>query len=597
MAFSEIMRVLSLIEPNARKKYYWLVFFRAILVLLDLVALGLLGAFFTLITAEIQGGRPVYLGISLGFSFADYGTLILGLIGFVFVSKSGFTAIAMMLMARLIGAVETEAAGKISNYLFLGNLSRLREYSQGEVLWATGNSTTAAFSQRLTSFSNFIAELAMVGAISLFLFLSNPALAVIVAVYFVGLTLFFSKVVNKWVGRLSSEIAVSGVNSGSAMTQMLQLYREFRVTKQTPFFLRGYRESRGHMARATAMQAFASSLPRIGLEVALYLGAVLFLSVVLLSDVGITGLVGFTVLMVGASRIVVALVPLQRAVTDLRSDAGVAELALTILELGKESPASDADPLTLVTRRSEHYRAITLEFSNVSYRYPEAPSSAVEALSFYLSPGTFAALIGPSGGGKSTIVDLILGFVEPDVGEVRLEGLPPQQFLNSFPGRVGFVPQKPGVVQGTLRDNIVLGSIELDEARLAKVIGSVLLEDLVAGRPEGSMAGLGKQLDSLSGGQAQRLSLARALYLDPDLLVLDEATSALDVTTESQVMKNVFSQDRARTTVVVAHRLSTVAKADIVFLVDGGKIVDAGTFPELRSRNPKVQEFAELSEF
>lgn len=597
MSFMEIKRVLTLLAPSARKRYYALVVFRAVLVLLDLVALGLLGAFFTLITAEIQGGRPSYLGIVLGFSFADHGTLILGLIGVVFVGKSGFTAIAMMMMARLIGAVETDAAGKISDYLFLGNLSRLREHSQGEVLWATGTSTTAAFSQRLTSFSNFIAELAMVIAIALFLFLSNPALAVLVAVYFVGLTLLFSKGVNKWVGRLSSEIALSGVNSGTAMTQMLQLYRELKVSKQTPFFLRGYRESRGQMARATAMQAFASSLPRIGLEVALYVGAVLFLSYILVSDFGLSGLVDFTVLMVGASRIVVALVPLQRAITDLRSDVGVAELSLTILELEKESPASYADPFTLVTTRSEHYRAIPLEFSNVSYCYPDSPSSAVEKVSFHLSPGTFAALIGPSGGGKSTIVDLILGFVEPDVGEVRLEGLPPQQFLNSFPGRVGFVPQKPGVVQGTLRDNIVLGSIELDEARLAEVIGRVLLEDLVAERGEGSMAGLGKQLDSLSGGQAQRLSLARALYLDPDLLVLDEATSALDVLTESQVMRNVFSQDRARTTVVVAHRLSTVAKADVVFLVDGGKIVDAGTFPELRIRNPKVKEFAELSEF
>jgi len=592
----QISRVLQLMSPRERAFYFSLVGFRASLALLDLVALGLLGFFFSLITAEIQGGTPTYLGLRLDFSFSESGILLLAILGVVFVGKSALTAFAMMVMARFIGSIETRAASSIGGFLFRGDLERLREYSQSEILWATGSSTTAAFSQRLTSFSNFVAEFAMVMAISIFLFVANPFLAAVVTVYFVGLTLFFSFGVNRWVATLSSEIARSGVSSGTAMTQLLDLYREFRVTRQTSFFLESYRDSRGRMARASALQGFAASLPRIGLEVALYVGAVAFLAFVLITRTGVDGLVDFTVLMVGASRIVVGLVPLQRAVTDLRSDVAVAELSLTLLERAQQAADPQPEFGSAVIARSRVKGAVGIQFSNVVYRYPGAPEDTIQNISFEVPRGAFVALIGPSGGGKSTIVDLMLGFLTPNEGKVTIGRRSPNEFLSAFPGRVGFVPQKPGVLQGSLSDNIVLGNLKKVQRRLVEAIRAVRLNDFVLALSDGTESSLGKQLDSLSGGQTQRLSLARALYLDPDLLVLDEATSALDVTTESEVMTEVLSGNGRRTTVVVAHRLSTVASADLVFLIDGGDIIDRGTFVELRERNPMVREFADLSE-
>lgn len=592
----QIRRVLQLMSPRERAFYFSLVVFRASLALLDLVALGLLGFFFSLITAEIQGGTPTYLGLRLDFSFSESGILLLTILGVVFVGKSALTAFAMMVLARFIGSIETRAASSIGGFLFRGDLERLREYSQSEILWATGSSTTAAFSQRLTSFSNFVAEFAMVIAISIFLFVANPFLAAVVTVYFVGLTLFFSFGVNRWVAILSSEVARSGVSSGTAMTQLLDLYREFRVTRQTNFFLESYRDSRGRMARASALQGFAASLPRIGLEVALYVGAVAFLAFVLLTRTGVDGLVDFTVLMVGASRIVVGLVPLQRAVTDLRSDVAVAELSLTLLERAQQAADPQPEIGSAVIARSRVKGAVGIQFSNVVYRYPGAPENTIQNISFKVPRGAFVALIGPSGGGKSTIVDLMLGFLTPNEGKVTIGRRSPNEFLSAFPGRVGFVPQKPGVLQGSLSDNIVLGKLKKVQRRLAEAIRAVRLNDFVLALSDGTESSLGKQLDSLSGGQTQRLSLARALYLDPDLLVLDEATSALDVTTESEVMTEVLSANGRRTTVVVAHRLSTVASADLVFLIDGGNIIDRGTFVELRERNPMVREFADLSE-
>jgi len=562
---------------------------------MDLVVLAALGAFFSLLTAEVQGGEAIYLGLNFGSSFQDYGVVLLASVGILFVGKSVLASWAMWAMARFIGRIETSAASRIAEFLFSGDRERLSNFSHAEILWASGSSTSAAFSQRLTNFSNFVAESTMVASISLFLFFADPQLAVVVLVYFAAFVAFFSLFVNRWIAALSIRVAEGGVRSTTAMTQLLGLYRELKVVSQTDFFLGEYRSSRGNMANASALQGFAAGIPRMGLEVALYAGAVGFLAFVVVSDRGVDALVGFMIIMVGASRIVVGLVPLQRAVSDLRSDTAVAEMSLKLLTQASGVAGNDSASLAVVRERSNTYVPVRISFSDVGFSYPHSQHETLSDVTFEVRAGQFAAFIGPSGGGKSTIVDLMLGFLAADRGRVEIEGVSPPDFLQAHPGRVGFVPQKPGVVAGTLADNVVLGNFRRDEGRLLQVLSQARLEDLISARPEGVEFDLGKQLDTLSGGQLQRLSLARALYLEPDLLVLDEATSSLDVLTESEVFKNVLKPNAGRTTVVVAHRLATVVKADVVFLVDRGKITDFGTFSDLKRRSPMVAEFAELS--
>jgi len=562
---------------------------------MDLVVLAALGAFFSLLTAEVQGGQAIYLGVNLGFSFQDYGVVLLAGVGILFVGKTVLSALAMWAMARFVGRIETSAASRIAEFLFSGERERLRNFSDGEILWASGSSTAAAFTQRLTNFSNFVTESVMVASISLFLFFADPQLAVIVCVYFAVFAAFFSLFVNRWIAALSIRVAEGGVRSTTAMTQLLGLYRELRVVSQTDFFLGEYRSSRGKMAGASALQGFAAGIPRMGLEVALYAGAVAFLAFVVVSDRGVDALAGFMIIMIGASRIVIGLVPLQRAVSDLRSDTAVAEMSLKLLTQASEAEGNDGASLSVVRERSKTYEAVKLSFSDVGFRYPHSQNDTLSDISFEILAGQFVAFIGPSGGGKSTIVDLMLGFLTPNRGRVEIEGVSPSDFLQNHPGRIGFVPQKPGLVAGTVAANVALGNFRRDEGRFMQVLGQARLQELIYARPEGVEFDLGKQLDSLSGGQLQRLSLARALYLQPDLLVLDEATSSLDISTESEVFKNVLKPDLNRTTVVVAHRLATVVKADVVFLVDQGKIADFGTFTELKGRSPMVAEFAELS--
>jgi ATP-binding cassette subfamily C protein len=239
---------------------------------------------------------------------------------------------------------------------------------------------------------------------------------------------------------------------------------------------------------------------------------------------------------------------------------------------------------------------IGVEFKNVSFSYPDSKDAAVRNLNFSFQPGSQVALMGPSGAGKSTIADLICRVIKPTEGEINLVGFESNQSTQKSLGSVSYVPQKPGLVSGTIADNVALG-VESEEINRGRVFESLELSHLgtlINQLPEGIDTPLGKLQDGLSGGQIQRLGLARALYSRPGLLVMDEATSALDAESENEINR-ALDEMRGRVTVIlIAHRLNTVQRSDIVFLVEEGKITAAGTFPELLKSNETVQSLAKL---
>jgi ATP-binding cassette subfamily C protein len=210
--------------------------------------------------------------------------------------------------------------------------------------------------------------------------------------------------------------------------------------------------------------------------------------------------------------------------------------------------------------------------------------------------GSQAAFIGPSGAGKSTLADLILGLLRPSSGKVLMDGLDLVEWLDKNPGSVGYVPQKPGMVSGTIRENIALGlpQKDVDTQKLNKAISDAHLTALVESLPEGIETNIGKHKDELSGGQLQRIGLARALYSEPSLLIMDEATSALDAESENEINKALTRMRGKVTVILIAHRLNTVQRSDAVFLIEQGNVTASGTFPELLKSNLTVKKLADL---
>jgi ATP-binding cassette subfamily C protein len=238
---------------------------------------------------------------------------------------------------------------------------------------------------------------------------------------------------------------------------------------------------------------------------------------------------------------------------------------------------------------------IGVKFQNVSFSYPESTTATLMDLNFTIDPGSQTALMGPSGAGKSTVADLLCLLLAPTSGSIlRTDQQGTSDLYGS--GRVSYVPQKPGMVSGTILENVALG-VDVDKANREDVIGALNtahLSSLIEDLPQGIDTPLGKLKDNLSGGQIQRIGLARALYFKPSLLVMDEATSALDAESESEI-QSALEEMRGRVTVVIiAHRLNTIQHADKVILLQDGQVKDSGTFKELIGRNPVVEKGVEL---
>jgi ATP-binding cassette subfamily B protein len=276
---------------------------------------------------------------------------------------------------------------------------------------------------------------------------------------------------------------------------------------------------------------------------------------------------------------------------DLLRAAGATERLMELL--ATESPIrSPASPRALPAAT----RGSSLSLESVTFRYPSRPKdAALSDFSLQVAAGETVALVGPSGAGKSTVFQLLLRFYDVAEGTVRLDGIPVRELaLADLRGRVGIVPQDSVIFSANALDNIRYGRPDASDAEVMAAAKAAFAHDFITALPEGYQTFLGERGLRLSGGQRQRISIARAMLKNPPLLLLDEATSALDAESERMVQAALESAMKDRTTLVIAHRLSTVQRADRIIVMDGGRIVENGTHASLSAANGLYARLAKL---
>ena len=230
--------------------------------------------------------------------------------------------------------------------------------------------------------------------------------------------------------------------------------------------------------------------------------------------------------------------------------------------------------------QSEHARG-SIELNDVSVSFGEDKAAALRHVSLTIHPGEVVALVGPSGAGKTTLVNLLPRFIEPTEGSIRIDGVPlPDWNLHSLRSQFAMVSQDVVMFNDTIAANVALGA-DVDEARLLQCLEAANLQDYLARQPQGIHSMVGHNANQLSGGQRQRLAIARALYKNAPILILDEATSALDTESERLVQDALTRLMQGRTTLVIAHRLSTIEHADRVVVMERGQVVEQGTHEQL----------------
>ena len=288
--------------------------------------------------------------------------------------------------------------------------------------------------------------------------------------------------------------------------------------------------------------------------------------------------------------------------TIVHQVSGVISL-LPIISKGLESVDSIGDILlnndiedTGGRRKLKNLKG-SIEFKNVSFKFRKADGSTLKNLSFSVNPGETIAFVGASGAGKSTILNLVIGFLRTTSGNIYIDGEDINNLnLKEYRKNISVVPQMPILFTGTIRENITYGSDEVSEEHLAQIIRSANLDEFIDSLPDGLDTMVTEHGANLSGGQRQRICIARAFIRNPKILILDEATSALDTISEQKIQNSIDNLVKNRTTLVVAHRLSTIRNADKIAVIGDGGLLEFGTFDELMEKQGEFYKLRALQQ-
>ena len=595
---------MSLLTQRQRIGYVLLLLTRVLVNFLDIAgvaAVGLLGAAGA---SGFLGDREAnFFGISLDLTTPNVLLTVMALVAVFFLLKSVLSVVLIRATAFFLARIEIKNATEIAQFLFTGGLSEIRQYSRSEVQWAVTGSTNVTFSGILGSAGLLLTESSLLVFMFTLFVLVDPVAAVAITVYFILIIVIFQLLSDQRMRKSGADFAEGGIDVTQVALDMFEAFKEISVLMKQFFFLDRFARARKTYAYGDAQMRYLMAIPRFFVETALALGALAFVAWQISRGEVADGLISAGVFLAGGVRMMAALLPLQNAVLALRSQMEQAKLGQEILLKSRSRKAEISKVLAVSevpqSSRKSHVGGLTVVLDSVVFTHLGANQPAVRDVSFDIKPGSYVALVGPSGAGKTTLADLILGLNTPDQGSVTVDGVTARTLRETEPGLMAYVPQRPGVVSGTLIENIALGvdpkTVDLDY--LSSVLEKARLTELVASLPDGVHTRLGKHSDSLSGGQIQRLGLARALFTNPKLIVLDEATSSLDAEAEASISESIRNIGKDTTVVVIAHRLSTVQKADVVHVIDGGRLIASGTFKELRRTVPMIQEYVRLMSF
>jgi ABC-type multidrug transport system fused ATPase/permease subunit len=392
-------------------------------------------------------------------------------------------------------------------------------------------------------------------------------------------------------GLAESNVSIQ-VNKG--VYESLVLHRELYVHGRREVYREKVTDLRNSLSEIQAKRALIPNVSKYVLESAVVIGSLLLCAIQFLAFDAVQAMTSLIVFLAMSSRIAPAVLRLHQNALQVNAGLGAGATTLELLDLMRfeELPSGN---FSIESILGPSFKP-KVEINKVSFSHEGNAEWSLNDISFEIEPGEFFAIVGPSASGKTTLVDIILGLIEPSAGKVRINSVPPKLAIERWPGLISYVPQDVNFIEGTILDNIALGypSPDLESESLSHAIKASNLSDFINSLPKGVLSEIQERGVNLSGGLRQRIGIARALFTNPQLVIFDESTSALDSATERAVTETIHKLRGSRTVILIAHRLSTVVNADRVLYLSNGKISAIGSFHEVRTALPEFDHQAKL---
>jgi ABC-type bacteriocin/lantibiotic exporter with double-glycine peptidase domain len=429
------------------------------------------------------------------------------------------------------------------------------------------------------------------------LFYVDSLVALITTLIFTGIALLLYLFTHKRARKLGERQASLTIRGIEMIHEILGSFREAVVGGRRGYYSESIGRKQHQLARNQAELAFLPTISKYVLEITIVLGFLVISAVAFNNNDAARSVAILSVFLASSTRIGPAVLRIQQVSISMKSASGAALPTLDLIEkLSKQQV--NKDKVNNFNNTHPDFEG-TVIVEGVNFTYDENSEPTLTGINLNIKPGTTVALVGRSGSGKTTLADMILGILIPNDGQVRISGLKPTETYQRYPGAIAYVPQEVFIANGSVRVNVCLGFDvdEISDELIWEALDVAQLKEVVAKLPKQLDTLIGDRGSKLSGGQRQRLGIARSIITKPKLLVLDEATSALDSQTELNLTDSIFDAKGKSTLIIIAHRLSTVKKSDLVVYMDNGKVISSGTFDQVRSQVPDFDSQAKLLGF
>lgn len=592
---SSIRVLFRLLTKAQRRKLLGLQVLVVLMAFAEVVGVMMIGPFMALVSNIDKLHESIFLSkiyVEIGFSSHIDFLIFSGVLVLVVLGIS--SAISIIAVWRLSAAAQYIGA-ELSSRLY-------RHYMRQPWLFHAGESSSQltnkiaqecgrVTNQIITPMLNIFAKAVIVMAMAIAIFIFNPVIALVgVTIFSVAYVLLYKTVRQKLTnnGKVVSERQRQRFK---LMSEGFGGIKDVLLLGRQQVFNEQFDRASTAFAKSQGLTTALAQVPKYAMELIAF-GTIIFLILYLLvihqGDMGevlptlsIYALAGFKML------------PAFQAIYSGMATIKANVAALDNIKEDLLNDSSDSE-IEVSAQRMKVNRSIVLE--NIFFKYPGKENSALNGLNIQVSARQVVGLVGHSGSGKSTTVDLLLGLIQPAAGRVLVDGVSlDNNNMRGWQDCVGYVPQSIFLADASIAQNIAFGlpAEEIDHSKVSWAARMAHLDEFVNKLPDGLNTSVGERGVQLSGGQRQRIGIARALYGDPDVLVLDEATSALDGITEKLIMDAINDFAGKKTIIMIAHRLTTVRQCNCIYLFDSGRIVDCGTYDELISKNQLFRSMAE----